>query len=437
MTQELRILAALLFVVACEPAARVSQAHEVPRAPVRRQPVAKPLPSERPLELTEARSPFQLVAAGTFSLHALRDRVWMSAADDGLAFAELRGAGFVRDERLALGVQRCASWQQLALTETQKDELWLFDDHHPWSACPPPARLFRRSKSGNWKLHGMIRAHWLDMGSWTFGSTLIAEVPLRSGPPWGYTLRTMGGARAPTPKQWSRAPKSGECWTELEFPLALFSNAAGEALVVAVSRCEPSRDESGGGDESGETDGDPAQGIELAVAERFNKDGTSARVALPVSLESNAAVVGRGPDAVWTIGTDAEDRTALVRGSSRGFEITDYLPRGARVLDADAEGNVWTLHDGALAQRSPQGAWRRVPLPAGAGTVVALHASSAADVWLVLDNGVYRTLTTEPFVAAPRECTDEEATRFEVALSVPAPGSARRAKPGPHAACAR
>jgi hypothetical protein len=349
----------------------------------------------------------------------------MSAAEDGLAFAELRGARLVRDERLAHGVQRCATWNQLALTETQRDELWLFDDFHPWSVCPPPARLFRRSKSGTWKLQGMIRAHWIDMGPWTGGSTLIAEVPLRAGPPWGYTLRTVGGARAPIPKQWSRAPKSGECWTELEFPLALFSNTGGEALVVAVSRCKPARDESGADD------------VDFAVAERFNRDGTSARVALPVALPSNAAVVGRGPHAVWTIGTDAEDRTALVSGSGRGFEITDYLPRGTTVLDADAEGNVWTLQDGVLARRSPQGAWQRVSLPAGAGTVMSLHASSAADVWLVLDSGVYRTLTTEPFVAAPRECTDEEATRFEAALSVPAPGSERAARPGRQAACAR
>ena len=365
-----------------------------------------------PVRRTEPESPFRLVAAGTFALHPLRDRLWLSAGDDGLAFAELRGRTLVRDEALARGVQRCSSWNVLSLAETHRDDLWLFDDFHPWSVCPPPARLFRRTKTGPWKLQGMLRAHWIDVGPWIGASTLIAEVPLRPGPPWGYTLRTVGSARAPVPKQWSRNPKSGACWTELEFPRALFSNSAGEAVVVAVSRCTPVRDE----DEAEE-----APAIDYAVAERFDKDGTSARIALPVALDSNSAVVGRGPNAVWTLGTDVEGRTALVRGQGRTFEITDYLPTGATLLDADTDGTVWTLQDGALARRGADGVWRRVPLPAGAGTLVSLHAASPDDVWLVLDDGVYRTLPTEPVALSARACTAEEVTRFEAAAGASSP----------------
>lgn len=382
---------------------------------------------------SEPESPFRRVATGTFMLHPLGDRFWLSSAEDGTAFAELRGQGFVRDETLAHGVQRCAPWDRLALTATHADDLWLFDDFHPWSACPPPARLFRSRQGGPWKLQGALRAHWVAMGPWKKGSTLIAEVPLRSGPPWGYTLRSIGAARAPVPKQWSRAPKSGECWTELEAPLALFSNAAGEALVVAASRCIPSA--------GAPAEEEPAN-VELAIAERFDKDGTSARTPLPVALDSNSTVLGHGPHAVWAIGTDAQDRTALVASAARGFEIIDHPPAGTALLDVDPDGSVWALHDGALQRRAPTGAWQRVALPAGAEGVLGLHATSAEDVWLVLESGVYRTLPTEPFAGTARACTDEEAARLGERGSVQSDGEAAHAVArsqarGPHSACSR
>ncbi len=417
--QGVAVGAAALLLSACDTAARTNQplpaARLAPDAPAKR-PRLRGVTPKNALATAAVPSPFQLVAKGSFSLHALADRVWLSAGEDGLAFTELRGSRWVRDETLAYGAQRCTPWNQLAMAATHAHELWLFDDFHAWSACPPPARLYRRQHGGPWKLQGMLRAHWIGVGPWLGTSTLIAEVPLRSGPPWGYTLRATGGARAPVPRQWSRAPKAGGCWTELEYPRALFSNTAGEALVVGVARCTPPPDAP-----ADEALTEP----DLAVAERFDKNGTSTRVSLPVALESNSAVIGHGPHAVWAIGTDAQDRTALVAAKDRRFEIIDFVPAQTALLDVDPQGNVWTLQEAALVRRSAGGEWQHVVMPVPGESVLGLHAGSPEDVWLVLESGVYRTLPMEPISAAPRACSDEEAARFAAAAHGAAQRTAR------------
>jgi len=342
-----------------------------------------------------------LVAESDTALHVFENGVWLSTPQDGLAFAELRDERFVRDEALARGVERCDGWNRLAIRESHRGELWLLDDFHAWSSCPPAARLYRR-KNQRWTVEGPIRAHWLALGPWLGTSTLIAEVPLRSGPPWGYTLRTVSGGRAPTPKRPVRHVDGG-CWTHLEWPLALFSSASGEALVIGVSRCKAPGSDAQEGEETP---------FEAGIAERFRPGKPSTLEALPVSLDSSSVVIGYGPHAVWTLGKDAGDRAALVANHGSGFSVEEHVDSELALLAVDPNGSLWASKRDELLRRDAVGAWTAVPLPEAAGRVFGVTAVSRDDVWLVTENGVYRSRAMKPYSETARECTDAERARF-------------------------
>jgi hypothetical protein len=349
-------------------------------------------------------TPFHRVARGEYRLVAAGDRVWLSRRDDELAFIELRGNAFVRDETLAHGIERCTDYGERTLVSVRPGEHWLLDDFHPWSACPPPARLLRY-RADRWQIAGPLAVHWIGLGPWRGGGTLIAEVPRREGPPWGYTLRVVGNGAAPVPQKVPR-PNGDGCWTELDWPILLSSDEQGHALVLGTVACRantPAKAELG--DEG-------AAPPPFAVAERFRPGRRSTLEPLPVVLSSEASAVSRGPDEVFVIGEDEDGGQALVRGTPEAWTLVDRLDAPLVLLALAPGGTLWALRDGALMRRAVQGSWTAVSPPDG-GSVLQIHAASEQDVWLVTDEGVYRTLPMDPYEHGGRECTDAEWERFE------------------------
>jgi hypothetical protein len=342
--------------------------------------------TEAPLEPADP-TPFRLVAKGTFRLVPLHDRVWLRDGEDGLAFAELRGDAFVRDETLARGVESCVPDMQRWVFFDAGPSLYLLRDFEAWGRASEPGRLFRWAPDG-WYPVRTVKARWFDAGPWTAGSLLMAEIPADRGPPWHYELRTLDGGVAPVPRR-SPHHADGGCDTDLELPLRLFSDSRGTAVVVGAQRCSAGHDHG------------------PAVAERFQPGKPSSIETLPVSLVVGATVLGTGPDDVWLVGADAKGRPALVSGTAKGFAIAQVLEPDTVLVGLGSSGATYLRTGADLFRRDASGHLTPIPLPRDAGPVLDVHETAEGDVWLVTDVALYRTRAMARYAPARVKCVDD------------------------------
>jgi len=364
-------------------------------------------PAEPP---REPASPFHLVLAidpDAARLSVLGNSVVVRHDSDGLALARFDSDGFVLEPPLANGIAHCSLLFNAAFSGVFPESAWLVKDLNPWSACPEgPAHVFRWNGK-RWNLESTLAAHQVFVAPWTRGSALMVEVPHRTGPPWGYELRVLGGPaglKAPKPRRAQHAEAG--CYSELETPLALVTGRDGSALVLGQSRCgSPSDDEVLRDD---------------AVVEYFAPKAKTGRIyAVPFTGSSEGlAFFAREPRDFWVAGTAGGEGSVLARFDGRRWTQTKGPPAAISAFGVAAAGAVWALARkdgvGSVWHRPPGGGFAQVPLPPEAGEPRSLRVRGSGDAWLIAERGIYSTATAAHVLTWPqRECNDEERARAD------------------------
>ncbi|MBN2195149.1 MAG: hypothetical protein JW751_20190 [Polyangiaceae bacterium] len=365
--------------------------------------------------VSAAPSPFTLVMepgpGEVVELVRLGDATLLRHADDELALGVLRDGALVRDEQLAEGIASCSGYSSWRFTGTFPESAWLVADLNAFSACPDgPARVLRWS-GREWRPVARRAAHQLLVAPWVGGAALVVEVPYRLGPPWGYELALFDappGAAAPRPRRVRHNGAMGDCYTELEHPLALLTSAAGAALVLGSDWCRP---RTAGGELEAESAG--------AIVEHFAPGATRGELfPAPVALEVTRPVfAGKGPEDLWIAGPGSGATTTLAHFDGRGWSTLEVPYDPISHLAADVAGTLWmatTLDDRpALWRRRPGAADERIPLPNELGELLALELDAAGQAWIVGGSGVYRTVPAPLLRWRHRECDDADRAREE------------------------
>jgi hypothetical protein len=329
--------------------------------------------------------------------------VLVTSEQDGHAIAELRGDALVQDPALARGVVSC--WNQdVLLFGRWPEAAWMARGWVPWAVRGPVGTL-HRWKRGAWTKVSAVNVHQLLIATVPGEGTLSLEVPRRRGPPWGYRLRALDGPSLrlfpSAAKDKPSGPDDPVCYTRLEEPLALLAFSRRDVVVLGSTECVH----------------DPDAAPSAMVAERWS-GGRQQFESLPVrpGPDRPIALHAAGPDDVWVTGRPLDEGRrdfVLAHWDGRRWAVEGgALPGLVRAMGRD--GDVFYLVAGEMGatgvwRGSPGSGWERVGLPDGAGSPTDVFVRSAGDVWVVTEDGIFRTKSSERvFEWAAQECRGDE-----------------------------
>ena len=363
------------------------------------QPAATTVPTA-----AETPGPFHPFAKGSsLRVWRLGTGVLVTSEEDGHAIAELRGDTLVQDPALARGVVSC--WNQdVLLFGGWPESAWMVRGWVPWAVRAPVGTL-HRWKRGAWTKVSAVNVHQLLIAPVPGEGTLSLEVPRRTGPPWGYRLRALDG---PNPRLFPSAakdkpfgPDDRVCYTRLEEPLALIAFSRRDVVVLGGSECVH----------------DPDATPSAMVAERWS-GGRPQFESLPVrpGPDRPIALHAAGSDDIWVTGLALDEgrgEFVMAHWDGRRWAVEGgALPGAVRAMGRD--GDVFYLVAGEMGasgvwRGTPLGGWERVGLPDGAGAPTDVFVRAAGEVWVVTEDGIFRTRPTERvFEWAPQECRGDE-----------------------------
>lgn len=213
----------------------------------------------------------------------------------------------------------------------------LVTDFVPMSSCPGTPALWRKSGAG-WTRLRNLPAHEILIARWTKGRALLATVPWREGPPWGYSLALVPGGAAPRPEPAGVDSSHGDrrtCHTRLQDPLHLWTFASGDIFLVGGGEC-------------------PAPLASKVVVEHWVQGATRSRFdRLPI--ESLTGAIAPARDNLWLAGPLSHgEKDRIVHFDGKGWTllpnpIQDTIVRIAwqAADDVDPE-SMWILSDSLL-----------------------------------------------------------------------------------------